>query len=441
MPPSGTIVPVSESSAVRSASGRRTPQTDRMLRISRRPTVLGIVQAGGAGSRMDVLTRERAKPALPFAGHYQLVDFALSSLANSGISDVWIGVQYQATSLARHVANGRPWDLDRTDAGLQWLMPEEGGGASAQTGFSAGNADDLASRVDDIRAAGPRAVVVMSSDSVFALDLAEVVDEHIASGADCTVVTADATLEQARAKAVVEVDDDGRVTEVAYKSDDPPGTTVATEIFVYEPTALVDALETLRARHSDSDEEEHTGLGDFGEKLLPHLVEGGGVRARPLTGYWRDMGTPAEYLAGHRDLLDGKIDILDVDAWPIVSRFPAMAPPRVRAGAEVADAFISAGCDVSGTVRRSVLGPGVSVAPGAVVEDSVIFARTRIGPGARVATSVVDAGCEIGADARVGRLAGDDLTDDDIALVGRDSRVGDGVDLPAGARLEPGTVA
>ena len=119
--------------------------------MTRRPKVLAIVQAGGQGSRMDVLTRERAKPALPYAGQYQLVDFGLSSAAHSGVTDVWLSVQYLATSLHKHVAAGRPWDLDRTRGGLQWLPPEEGSGSAAQSGFSEGNGDDLYRNLDGIR--------------------------------------------------------------------------------------------------------------------------------------------------------------------------------------------------------------------------------------------------------------------------------------------------
>ena len=410
-------------------------------RMPHRPRVLAIVQAGGAGSRMDVLTRERAKPALPFAGHYQLIDFALSSLANSGISDIWVGVQYQAMSLARHVAGGRPWDLDRTRGGLRWLVPEEGAGSSTQTGFSAGNADDLYRRLDDIRAHDPDVVLVLSSDSVFALDLRDVVEAHVASGADCTVVTKEVTRTQAKAKGVVTVGAKQRVTAVDYKPSDPPALTIAAEIFAYSTTALIDALETLVTRHTDKDGSD-TGLGDFGETLLPHLVEHGDVRAYPLEGYWRDMGTPGEYLAGHRDVLAGRVDLLGRDDWPVLTRFPELAPARIAEGAVVADSIVTAGCDVRGTVRRSVLGPGVRVAAGAVVEDSIIFARSVIEPGAHVATSILDAHVHVGRDARVGELAtATRAHDGDLVIVGRDSTVGAGVVIERGGRLEPGTTA
>ena len=144
--------------------------------------VLAIIQAGGEGSRMDVLTRERAKPALPVAGVYQLVDFPLSSLSNSGITDVWLSVQYHGASLEEQVANGRPWDLDRTRGGLRLLMPEQGTGTADEDGFATGNADGLFRIRDQIAEHGPDVVVVMSADHVYRLDFAELVDDPPRAG-------------------------------------------------------------------------------------------------------------------------------------------------------------------------------------------------------------------------------------------------------------------
>ena len=168
--------------------------------VAQTARILAIVQAGGQGSRMDVLTRERAKPALPFAGSYQLVDFALSNLAHSGIPDVWVSVQYQAGSLDEHLAGGRPWDLDRTRGGYRRLVPEEGD-ADSLGGFSTGNADNLMRIADDIASVAPDVVVVTSADHIFRLDLRAVIDEHLRRGAEATIVTSEVSLEEARHKA------------------------------------------------------------------------------------------------------------------------------------------------------------------------------------------------------------------------------------------------
>ena len=405
------------------------------------PRVLAIVQAGGAGSRLDVLTRERAKPALPFGGSFQLVDVALSTLANSGISDVWLSVQYQAGSLHHHLASGRPWDLDRTRGGLRWLMPEEGAGSAAHEGFSNGNGDDLARFADAIRAFGADVVVVMSTDQVLSLDLRPVVATHLERGSAATVVTTEVTLTQAADKAVVTVGQGSRVTQLDDKPEHPTGTTIAAEVFLYDPTVLLATLDELRRERSAGDDG-NTGIGDFGEHLLPRLVRDATVHAWPLEGYWADLGTPATYLTAHRDLLAGRVDAVGHDEWPLLTRWPELPAARVDAGAVLEDVVLSAGCRVRGTVRRSVLGPGVVVEAGAVVEDSVLFAGVHVARDARVVTSIVDDEVRIGVGARVGEATrATRAHDDHIALVGRQSVVGAGAVVPAGARLEPGTTA
>ena len=407
-----------------------------------RPSVIAIVQAGGQGSRMDVLTRERAKPALPFAGAYRLVDFALSSLSNSGIADVWLSVQYQAASLDPHVAGGRPWDLDRTRGGFRRVVPEEGAGSGVESGFSQGNADDLLRMRDEIERSGSDVVVVLSADHVFALDLAEVVQAHRESGADCTVVTAETSRTEARHNVVVHTAADGRVTGLDVKPSSPSSTTVATEVFVYRTAALVDALDSLRRELAGEAAGDDSGLGDFGEHLLPWLVETGDVRAVPIGRYWKDVGRPEAYLAAHRDLIAGRIDALDDLEHPVMTRSPDRAPGVVRAGAEVEDSVVGVGCDVGGRVVRSVLGPGAIVRAGAVVEDSVLFGDVVVEAGAEVRTCIVDDNVLIGRGARVGAVAPSNRPrDKDITLIARDSRIARNAVVEAGARLEPGTHA
>ena len=196
---------------------------------------------------MDVLTRERAKPALPYAGQYQLVDFALSSLAHSGVTDVWLSVQFQATSLHKHVANGRPWDLDRTRGGLQWLPPEEGSGAASQDGFSEGNGDDLYRNLDAIRDFGADVVLVLSADSVCSLDLRDVIDQHLERGSSCTIVTTEVPVPgsgQGSGRGGSRRAREG----LRLQAGGARGTTIAAEIFAYDPVRLSVALEDLQGR-------------------------------------------------------------------------------------------------------------------------------------------------------------------------------------------------
>ncbi|WP_237566031.1 glucose-1-phosphate adenylyltransferase family protein [Ornithinimicrobium cerasi] len=402
---------------------------------------LAIVQAGGAGSRMDVLTRERAKPALPFAGTHALVDFPLSSLVASGVTDVWVSVQYQSSTLDTYLAGGRPWDLDRTHGGFRRITPEQGSGPAQDDGFSHGNADGLFRLRDEILAFDPDVLLVLSADHVFSADLRPMVSRHLERGAECTVVTAEVGVREAVHNMVVHADAEGLVSAVDYKPSSTRTGTVAVEIFLYEPAVLVAELERLRVLlHQDATEHGDTGLGDFGEHLLPALVDRGRVYADPLPGYWRDVGRPKAYLQAHRDLLAGRVDVFDHPLRPVLAPSIPDPPAWFDDEARVSGSMVGPGSRVRGTVRRSVLGPRVEVGSGAVVEDSVLLGDVVVEAGATVRTAVVDEGSRVGRGASVGAApAGTLLTDEAITLVGRDSRVGGGRVVEAGGRLEPGT--
>ena len=402
--------------------------------------VLAIIQAGGSGSRMDVLTRERAKPALPVAGVYQLIDFPLSSLSNSGITEVWLSLQFHGASLEEQVANGRPWDLDRTRGGLRLLMPEQGTGTADEDGFATGNADGLFRIRDQITEADPTVVVVMSADHVYRLDFSELVATHLERGDECTVVTTEVDPAEAGEHAVIMVEGD-RVVDVDYKPEESDTGTVATEIIVYRPDVLVAVLDELHRELGGDAEEGDSGLGDFGEHLLPRMVARGRTGAVELPGYWRDLGQPHYYLRAHRELLLDDVGLLNDPAWPILTRHTQRGPARMLDGAEVSDSLVSSGCVVAGRVERSVLGPGVRVAAGARVSDAVVFADCVIEADAVVARAIVDTHCRIGEGARVGADDADLDDSDAIALIGKQSTIEPGEVVPAGSRLEPGSTA
>jgi glucose-1-phosphate adenylyltransferase len=404
-----------------------------------RPRVLALIQAGGTGGRMDVLTRERAKPALPFAGVHQLVDFPLSNLTHSGLSDVWLSLQFQGSTLQDEVANGRPWDLDRNLGGLRILLPHEGTGGMDEEGFARGNADELFRFRDEVAGFDPDVVLVMSADHVYRLDYNDVLDTHREREAECTVMVVQSPEgDDPGDHGVVEVDEEGRITRFAYKPDEPRTDTIVAEVIAYDPTVLREVLEELHRDLAAGSDEGDTGLGDFGDHLLPALVERGRTFAHRHEGYWRDLGQPHHYLRAHREVLTDDREVLSVLGWPILSRLPQRVPARVLDGGEVVDSLLSPGSRVAGVVRRSVLGPGVVVESGAEVHDSVVFADTVVRAGARVHWSVLDTGCVIEAGARLGSPDEDPLDDPDaVTLVGRGSKVSE--ELRAGSRLEPGT--
>jgi len=361
------------------------------------------VLAGGAGSRMGPLTERRAKPALPFAGLYRLIDFPLSNCTNSGITDVWVLQQYQPHSLEDHLANGRPWDLDRSFGGLVLLQPFTGGD---EEGFAEGNADALWRHHRMIAEFGADVVLVLSADAVYTLDYRDVIDSHLERDADVTMVTTEVD-EDAGRFGVVIADDGGRVTSFEYKPDAPESNVVTTEVFAYRPSALLETLGSL----AEGDEP----LEDFGDALLPRLVDAGRAYAFPLPGYWRDVGTPDSYWQAHQDLLDGAgLDLDDLD-WRIMTRAGHRPPALVETGATVERSLVSPACRVAGRVVRSVLSPGVVVEAGAVVEESVVLHDAVVKAGATVARAIVDAGVEVQA----GRDIASATEDTTIAIYAR----------------------
>jgi glucose-1-phosphate adenylyltransferase len=331
---------------------------------------------------MGPLTERRAKPALAFAGHFRLIDFALSNCANSGISDVWVLQQYQPHSLEDHLANGRPWDLDRSYGGLLILHPFTGGEGE---GFTEGNADALWRHRRLIAEFDADVVLVLSADAVYTLDYRDVVAAHLERDADVTMVTATVDEDPGRF-GVVSVDSDHRVTDFAYKPDDPESDLVTTEVFAYRPAALLETLEELGGGEES--------LDDFGDALLPRLVEAGRAFDFPLTGYWRDVGTPESYWRAHQDLIDGTLDLDDI-GWPIRTTSGHRPPARVEAGASVDRSLLSPACRVAGRVSRSVLSPGVVVEAGAEVVDAVVLHGAVIRAGARVEKAIVDSRSEV----------------------------------------------
>ena len=391
---------------------------------------------------MDVLTRERAKPALPFGGVHRLVDFPLSAFVHAEVRDVWVSVEYQVASIDQYLSGGRPWDLDSSRGGFRRMVPQTGSGPATEDKFAHGNGDLLLRLARDIEAHGASTLVVSSSDHVFSADLDPVIAEHRESGGVATVMTADVSRREASANVTV-LSEDGLVTALEEKPAEPRTGTVLTELFVYEVQPLLAALRELRAELSGEADGDDSGIGDFADHLLPRLVERQQVRAVPLAGYWRDLGRPSAYLQGHRDLLAGRIDTLSVAERPLISNWQDRTAARVRRGAVVEDSLLSPGCDVAGEVVRSVVGPGVVVEAGARVEDCVLFADVVVRSGATVVTSLVDERCVIGEDATI-EGSGDqseEPDDADITMLGLECHVGRAVTLEAGSRLEPGTTA
>jgi glucose-1-phosphate adenylyltransferase len=395
-----------------------------------RPRTLTLIMAGGAGGRLELLTKGRAKPAVPYAGVYRLIDFPLSNCLHSGFSDVWVIEQYNPASLADHLSNGRPWDLDRTQGGLLVLHPYLGEGPG---GFHKGTADALWRNSGLIREFAPDALVVLSADAVYKLDYGPVVEQHLEEEADVTMVTTRVAQEDAGRYGVVQVNADGAITGYAYKPDEPNGNLITNEVFVFRPRTTLEALDGIAA---ESESEDGGGLTDFGDELLPRLVKQGSAREYPLDGYWRDVGTVASYWESHMDLLDEEPRFeLDDPDWPILTYAGQRPPARIFSPAFVDRSMISPGAVVRGRVERSVLAPGVVVETGATVRDAVLLHGVVVRAGTTVEQAVLDAASEIGPGARVGEAGATRDGAPAITVVGAHERIAGGSRVVAGARV------
>ncbi|MDQ3979581.1 MAG: sugar phosphate nucleotidyltransferase [Actinomycetota bacterium] len=389
---------------------------------------LALILAGGAGGRMEVLTEGRAKPVLPFAGVYRLIDFPLSNCRHSGLSDVWVVQQYEPQSLNDHLVNGRPWDLDRTYGGLRLLSPQLG--SSETGGWHQGNADALFKNRGLIGEFDPEVLVVLSADHVYKLDYRQVIAFHDEVDADVTVVTTTVPQEEASRFATVEAGEDGRVHRFLYKPDEPPTGVVSTEVFLYKPDTLLALLDRLGKEHGDELPE------DYGESLLPTLVDEARAYEWRFDGYWQDVGTVSAYWSAHLRLVrEGEPD-LDEQHWPILTLAPQRPPARLDPLASVDTALVSPGCRVAGRVIRSVLGPGTVVEEGATVRDSVLFDDCVVARDASVDTAILDRNAHVGEGARVGA---EGAGPEGVVLVAAEAKITNGSRVDPGARVARGS--
>ena len=413
-----------------------------------RNKILALILAGGKGSRLEVLTEERAKPAMPFAGTYRLIDFALSNCMHSGISDVWVIEQYHLHSLNEHLANGRPWDLDRTYGGLQVLPPYESGDEDDNDGgFAEGNADAIYRHRDFIREFDPDILVVLSADHIYKLDYGKVIDQHIDRKADVTMVTTQVPLEEAGRFGNVKMDGEGRITDFAYKPEEPQSDIVTTEVFVYDAHTLLETLDHLAGGDASKGNagDEGSSLRDFGHELIPKFVEDGRAFEYRLNGYWRDVGTVESYWQAHMDLIESETELpLDDPDWPILTYGSQRLPARIHESARIENSLISSGCTIQGQVIRSVLAPGVVIQQDAVVRDSIVLHNTVVETRATIDCAIVDKEVHVGAGAVIGQQRSQEdkaprITSSEIATIGQKARIATGARLPADARIKPGT--
>jgi glucose-1-phosphate adenylyltransferase len=352
--------------------------------------ILALILAGGTGGRLGLLTEERAKPVMPFAGFYRLIDFALSNCLHSGISDIWIIEQYELHSLNEHLAGGRPWDLDRTYGGLQILPPFENGGESkTEGGFARGNADAIVRHQKLITEFEPDVLLVLSADHIYKMDFRDVLKTHLEKKASVTIVTTKVPKgEKASRFGVVEANKDGRVIGFQYKPDKPASDIITTEVFVYDAKILLKTLKQLTAKNKE--------IKDYGHELIPKLVKEKSAFEHRHTGYWRDVGTIKSYWQSQMDLLNENLKFaLDDEHWAILTNAAQLIPAFIYSSAEVKNSLISQGCKVKGTIEHSVLSANVTIEKNAKVRDSIILPNAIIEEGVELEKTIVDEGVKV----------------------------------------------
>ncbi|HWR44710.1 glucose-1-phosphate adenylyltransferase [Sporomusa sp.] len=362
----------------------------------RKKKCVAMILAGGQGSRLGVLTKKIAKPAVPFGGKYRIIDFPLSNCYNSDIDTVGVLTQYQPLALHSYIGIGSAWDLDRRNGGVYVLPPyvREKGGE-----WYKGTADAIYQNINFIEMFDPEFVLVLSGDHIYKMDYSLMLDYHKSKQADATIAVIEVPWEEASRFGIMNTAEDDRITEFDEKPKNPKNNLASMGVYVFSWSAL-------RA-YLTADAVDDTSSHDFGKNVIPQMLAGSErLYAYRFNGYWKDVGTVESYWEANMDLLGDEpaLDLYDPN-WRIYSVSPTQPPHFVGEGARVVCSMITEGCKVFGEVENSVLFPGVTIGAGAKVKDSIIMPYASIGANSIIVRailgrkSVVEAGAQIGVEA------------------------------------------
>lgn len=380
--------------------------------------------AGGQGSRLGILTKNIAKPAVPYGGKYRIIDFPLSNCVNSGIDTVGVLTQYQPLELNDYIGNGEPWDLDRVNGGVHILSPYQ---KIRGTEWYKNTANAIYQNINFIDRYDPEYVVVLSGDHIYKMDYSKMLAYHKEKDAACTIAMLEVPWEEAPRFGLMMVDEDGAITEFEEKPKHPRSNKASMGVYMF-------TWEKLRQYLLD-DEANETSGNDFGHDLIPAMHEAHErLFAFPFDGYWKDVGTIDSLWEANLDLLNPNVDLdLSDPDWKIYSRNPVAPPHYVSPDATVQNSLISEGGLIEGSVDFSVLFANVSIEKGAVVRDSILMPGTVVKKGAVVQYAIVAENAVIEENAIVGERPEDmeNLSDWGVAVVGANVCIG------AGARVAP----
>ncbi|MBQ9894994.1 MAG: glucose-1-phosphate adenylyltransferase [Ruminococcus sp.] len=381
--------------------------------------VVAMLLAGGQGSRLYALTKNVAKPAVPYGGKYRLIDFPLSNCTNSGIDTVGVLTQYQPLVLNEYIGNGQPWDLDKMNGGVHVLPPYE---TQAGASWYEGTANAIYQNMRFIERYDPEYVVVLGGDHIYKMDYSKMVDFHIANNADCTISVIDVPKSEASRFGIMICDDQNQVIDFVEKPKEPKSTLASMGIYVFSwdklKKYLIENEEDANAKRDRGE----TWSKDFGKDIITSMLrDKQRLFAYEFEGYWKDVGTLDSLWEANMDLLSPSVplDLYD-PSWKIYSRNNNMPPQYVGDNANIENSMISEGSEIDGTVDFSILFSGVTIEEGATVNYSIIMPGTVIKSGAVVEYAIVGSDSVIESGAKIGTSPENVENRDDwgIAVVG-----------------------
>ena len=361
--------------------------------MARKQEIVAMLLAGGQGTRLQVLTKDMAKPAVPFGGKYRIIDFPLSNCSNSGISTVGVLTQFMPLELNSYMGNGNPWDLDRVDGGLTILPPYTAG----KTGeWYKGTANAIYQNIKYIEQYDPEYVLILSGDHIYKMNYNKMLEFHKEKKADLTVAHINVPLEEASRFGILNTDEDLRIVEFLEKPEHPVSTKASMGIYIFNWKVLKEYL--IR------DEENPESEKDFGKNIIPMLLEEDRrIYAFPFAGYWKDVGTIESLWEANMDLIKRKEDFNISDkTWKIYYRHEGRLPQYIGESAEVTESMISDGTIVLGKVHESIVSSGVSIAQNSKVLGSIIMQNAVIEEGATVVNSIIAEGTVVKSGVTVG---------------------------------------
>ena len=361
--------------------------------MARKQEIVAMLLAGGQGTRLQVLTKDMAKPAVPFGGKYRIIDFPLSNCANSGISTVGVLTQFMPLELNSYMGNGNPWDLDRVDGGLTILPPYTAG----KTGeWYKGTANAIYQNIKYIEQYDPEYVLILSGDHIYKMNYNKMLEFHKEKKADLTVAHINVPLEEASRFGILNTDDNLRIVEFLEKPEHPVSTKASMGIYIFNWKVLKEYL--IR------DEENPESEKDFGKNIIPMLLEEDRrIYAFPFAGYWKDVGTIESLWEANMDLIKRRDEFNIADkSWKIYYRHEGRLPQYIGESAEVTESMISDGTIVLGKVHESIVSSGVSIAQNSKVLGSIIMQNAVIEEGATVVNSIIAEGTVVKSGVTVG---------------------------------------